>query len=164
MEKFDWTQFRKRVYINSDLISVYDAWTKSQELEKWILSSSIFRSESNHELKPSDNVHSNSTYCWSWFAQNHSETGIVIEANGIDVFSFSFAGKCIVHVNLKQENDQVLVELIQSNIPLDESSKQNIRIGCALGWTFYLTNLKSILEGGIDLRNKDTNLVGVVNN
>lgn len=28
-------------------------------------------------------------------------------------------------------------------------------IGYKTGWTFYLANLKSILEGGIDLRNRN---------
>lgn len=31
------------------------------------------------------------------------------------------------------------------------------------GWTFYLTNLKSILEGGFNLRNKNNKLGDVVN-
>jgi hypothetical protein len=36
-------------------------------------------------------------------------------------------------------------------------------VGCGEGWTFYLTNLKSILEGGVDLRNKEMKLKNVIN-
>jgi hypothetical protein len=36
-------------------------------------------------------------------------------------------------------------------------------VGCQLGWTFYLTNMKSIAEGGIDLRNRDIDFKNVVN-
>ena len=61
-------------------------------------------------------------------------------------------------------NNQTLVELTQVEIPLDKESKRNIRLGCAFGWTFYLLNLKSVIEGGLDLRNKDMELIGVVNN
>jgi len=56
-----------------------------------------------------------------------------------------------------------VVELWQENIPGDEDSKVNLHMGCTKGWTFYLTNLKSILEGGIDLRNKNISLKNVVN-
>jgi len=164
MENFNWSQFSKRVYINTDLKSVYDFWTKSEELEKWFLSKAIFISESGNEYKSTKNVNSNSIYKWSWFAQNHFEEGIVIYVNNTDNLEFTFAGTCKVEIRLSTINNQTLVELIQTQIPLDNSSKENIRLGCAFGWSFYLLNLKSILEGGIDLRNKDKSLVDVINN
>jgi hypothetical protein len=36
-------------------------------------------------------------------------------------------------------------------------------MGCLGGWTFYLANLKSYLEGGVDLRNKNLALNNMVN-
>jgi len=164
MKHFNWTQFTKRIQVKSDLATVYNAWTKSEELEKWFLSKATFYTEENTKVSPSTNVSAESTYEWHWFAQNHFEPGTVTQANGTDFLEFTFAGDCRVQVQLMQENEWVLVELTHKDIPLDENSKENIRLGCAFGWTFYLINLKSVLEGGIDLRNKDTELVGVVNN
>ena len=164
MKNFNWTEFTKRVVIKSELSLVYNAWTKPQELEKWFLSKAVFYDFNNVVLQASKNVESGANYEWSWFAQNHFETGKLIETNGVDFIKFTFAGACIVEVRLKPENNSILIELTQKEIPLDDDSKEGIRLGCAFGWAFYLTNLKSILEGGIDLRNKDTTLVGVVNN
>ena len=164
MKEFDWTQFSKRIFINTDLNSVYNAWTKSGELEKWFLSKATFQSIDGKEILPIENIDSESTYKWNWFAQNHFEEGTVNLANGVDYIEFTFAGNCKVQVRLSIEENQTLVELTQTEIPLDDSSKENIRLGCAFGWTFYLLNLKSVLEGGLDLRNKDTELIGVVNN
>lgn len=164
MKEFDWTQFSKRVFISTDLKSVYNAWTKSGELEKWFLSKAIFHSKDDKKILPSENFNPKSVYRWNWFAQNHFEKGTVNQANGIDYLEFTFAGNCEVQVRLSKEKNQTLVELTQAKIPLDDSSKKNIRLGCAFGWTFYLLNLKSVLEGGLDLRNKDTELIGVVNN
>lgn len=45
MDNFNWSQFSKRIFINTDLESVYNAWTKSEELEKWFLSKSLFYSK-----------------------------------------------------------------------------------------------------------------------
>jgi len=56
-----------------------------------------------------------------------------------------------------------MVELTQSQIPLDDHSRMSYYVGCTRGWTFYLANLKSILEGGIDLRNKNNKLLHVIN-
>ncbi|MBL4669815.1 MAG: SRPBCC domain-containing protein [Flavobacteriales bacterium] len=164
MKEFDWTQFSKRVFINAELKLVYNAWTKSEELEKWFLSNATFQTKEGTEILPSDNVNSESIYSWNWFAQNHFEKGIINQANGIDLIEFTFAGNCIVQVRLSKAKNKTLVELTQTEIPLDDSSKKNIRLGCAFGWTFYLLNLKSVLEGGLDLRNKDAELIGVINN
>ena len=57
-----------------------------------------------------------------------------------------------------------MVTLSQSNIPLDNKSKQNIRLGCESGWSFFMLNLKSVYEGGLDLRNKNDKLPGMLNN
>ena len=159
MENFNWTQFSKRIFINTDLKSAYNAWAKKEEIVKWFLSEAAFYGEGEEAEMVEGSV-----YKWSWFAQNHYEEGVIIQANGIDAVTFTFAGNCNVQVQLSKVKNQTLVELTQSEIPLDESSKENIRLGCAFGWTFYLLNLKSVLEGGLDLRNKDTTLIGVVNN
>lgn len=133
-------------------------------MEKWFLSKSEFYNKNGEKLDLNKNVVSDSKYSWTWFAQNHSEEGLVSNANGKDFLEFTFAGNCVVQVQLTASNGMTLVKLTQSNIPLDDNSKEGIRLRCAFGWAFYLTNLKSILEGGIDLRNKDTQLKGVVNN
>ena len=164
MEIFNWTEFTKRIIIKSELALVYNAWTRTEELEKWFLSKAVFTYPDNTIVPSLTNVISGSKYEWNWFAQNYFEQGKVLEANGSDFLEFSFADNCKVSVKLKKEKGYILVELTQSEIPLDDNSKENIRLGCAFGWTFYLINLKSILEGGIDLRNKDAELVGVVNN
>ena len=164
MKDFNWTQFSKRIFVNSDLETVYNSWTKSEELEKWFLSNASFYSKENKKILPTENSISDNVYKWSWFAQNHYEEGSVINANGIDCLEFTFAGNCKVLVELSKEKNQTLIKLTQTEIPLDDNSKENIRLGCAFGWTFYLLNLKSVLEGGIDLRNKDIELIDVVNN
>ncbi|WP_027420762.1 SRPBCC family protein [Crocinitomix catalasitica] len=164
MKNFDWTKFSKRIYLKSDLKTVYNVWTKSAELEKWFLSKAVFLTNDRKEILPTENVDAGCIYRWNWFAQNAFEEGKIIKANGTDSLTFTFAGTCSVEVQLTQVENQILVELVQSQIPSDDSSKENIRLGCAFGWSFYLLNLKSILEGGIDLRNKDTSLIGVVNN
>ena len=56
---------------------------------------------------------------------------------------------------------ETVVELTQSRIPEDEN--RGIYVDCSYGWTFYLANLKSVLEGGIDLRNKNVDIQNVVN-
>lgn len=164
MENFNWTEFTKRIAITSDLSTVYNAWTISHELEKWFLSKAVFYNAFNQKIPDNDNVRSGCRYEWNWYSQNHFETGKILAANGVDFFEFSFAGNCKVQVSMRNYKHYVLVELTQKEIPLDNRSKENIRLGCAFGWIFYLINLKSVLETENDLRNKEVDLLGLVNN
>lgn len=144
--------------------TVYDAWTKSGIVEQWFLSRCVYMNNEENPLSPDATVTEGSSYSWHWFAYEEGEQGNILAANGVDFFSFTFAGNSIVEVQLSETEGETLVSITQSEIPLDDESKKNIRLGCAFGWTFYLINLKSVLEGGIDLRNKNANIKAVVNN
>ena len=165
-EEINWECFEKRIIIHKNIKTVFNAWTTSNQLEKWFLKKSQFYSSNNTMEIPKDvNVKSKSNYSWNWFAQNHSETGTVLKVLKDQFIEFTFAGNCLVTVELSVvDENNTLVTLTQKNIPTDNVSKQNIRLGCAFGWTFYLLNLKSVLEGGIDLRNKNSDLKNVINN
>ena len=125
-----------------------------------LLNSFIAIAQENENKYQMGEIHGN----FQMDAQNYYEEGTIIRVNDRDSIEFTFAGNCTVQVKLSEQNDQTLIELTQSEIPLDDNSKRNIRLGCAFGWTFYLINLKSVLEGGLDLRNKNSDLVDLVNN
>jgi hypothetical protein len=76
-------------------------------------------------------------------------------------FQFGKAGRCTVRIC--QEQGETLVELKQDQIPDDDLGRMTWHVGCKTGWTFYLANLKSLYEGGIDLRNKNMNLQEMMN-
>ena len=163
MKNFNWTEFTRKIAIKAKLSTLYDAWTKSAELEKWFLSKAVYVDQLNNPIDKNANAFKGFSYTWNWYLYDGTETAKVIEANGKDLLRFIFVG-CNVDVKLYQQGDSVIVELKQYNIPTDDESKKSIRLGCDSGWSFYLLNLKSIYEGGIDLRNKDAEFKGLVNN
>ena len=95
-------------------------------------------------------------YEWYWhgWGDDAVEKGEILEANGTDLIKFTFSGGSIVTISLYSRNDVSIVELTQENIPEESDPLKNLYIQCQTGWLFYMTNLKSILEGGVDLRNK----------
>lgn len=164
MQNFDWSQFTKRISVKADIAAVYNAWASAEEIEKWFLSAAVFYDTEGKEIPHNASIEKSGSYKWTWYAYDDSETGIILDANGKDMLAFTFAGNCRTVVKLTQLEQEVLVELTQSEIPGDDLSRRDIRLGCAFGWTFYLLNLKSVLEGGLDLRNKDRAITAVVNN
>jgi len=164
MDNFDWTQFTKRIAIKAPMQTLYNAWTQSAELEKWFLQTALFKTENGTNVPGNSSALAGMGYVWTWYLYPETEYGKVLLANGKDHFQFTFAGQCTVDVTLSEQFGHTVVELTQSNIPTDNKSKQDIRLGCSSGWSFYFVNLKSIYEGGLDLRSKDERLRPMVNN
>ncbi len=163
MKNFDWTAFTRKIAINASIEQIYNAWTIPEEIEKWFLSKAVFTDSDNQIADGNKNIHTGMSYAWNWFTYELTENGNITEANGNDFLQFTFAGNCLVDVKLTKFKSYTIVELTQKNIPSDDDSKLNIRLGCDTGWSFYLVNLKSVFEDGLDLRNKDSDLKAVLN-
>ena len=156
MENIDWSVFNKKIKINTTLENVYKHWTTPELLCIWFLKEAIY-TDTNGAIKPQEaQVNTNDLYTWKWHNYDGEEKGIVKEANGSDTIIFSFAGDTNVKVNLVEKDNQIHLELIQSNIPTDDANKFKVHCGCSNGWTFWLANLKAYLEHGILLHEKET--------
>ncbi len=164
MKNIDWTTFTTKIAIKAKLHNIYKAWTVASAIEKWFLSKAIFADTTEMPIDRNKPIEKGYTYAWNWYLFDATEQGKITNANGKDFVQFTFAGNCLVDINLSTQDDYVIVELTQKNIPTDDHSKREIRLGCHTGWSFFLVNLKSVYEGGLDLRNKDTRLKGMLNN
>jgi hypothetical protein len=117
-------------------------------------------------IRPRDSqVESGDKYRWLWhgYEDDTVEENRVISVNNWDQLSFYFTGGCVVTITVKQESNQTICELVQEMPMEDPGQQQFYFIECGNGWTFYLVNLKSILEGGPDLRNKNPAIKQVIN-
>ena len=109
-------------------------------------------------------IQAGDNYAWYWhgYPDTAFGKGTIIAANGADHFAFTFSLGCPVSIGLYRELDETIVELVESELPTDEEAKLRHYVGDLKGWTFYLTNLKSVLEGGLDLRNRRAELTNVI--
>lgn len=166
MEKnFDWSRFVVRINVNATADKLYNAWATRAGMEFWFLRLSEYKSPDG-KLKGNDElVKKGDKYKWLWhgWPDDTVEHGEVLEANDKDHFKFSFgkAGNCTVKIY--KEAGETIMELAQDCIPTDDTGKHYWHVGCKTGWTFYLANLKSLYEGGIDLRNKNDKLQQMLN-
>ena len=161
----NWTKFTKRIPVKAEISKVYKAWSSQRELEKWFLRKAEFTKPDGSLRNPDDEIQKGDYYGWWWHGYPDSvfEKKQIVETNSKDFLQFGFTLDCIVSVKLFTLEEETIVELTQDNIPLDDNPATNLHVGCGEGWTFYLANLKSYLEGGIDLRNKNERIQGVIN-
>jgi hypothetical protein len=165
MADYDWSRFVLRIPLNASVESVYRAWATPEGIEKWFLRKAEFYTSGNRLRTAHENIQKGDRYTWLWHGYDDDtvEHNDILEANGEDTLSFVFAGHCIVTITIGVIDSEVILQLTQENIPTGDEGKVNIHVGCMEGWTFYLANLKSILEGGKDLRNRNTKIGKVIN-
>jgi uncharacterized protein YndB with AHSA1/START domain len=162
---YDWSRFMVRININAPVDKLYKAWITREGIEYWFLRFSEFKKSDGTLRGNKEPVEKGDTYKWRWhgYPDSVTEQGTILEINGKDFFKFSFGKAGICSVTIKQEQGETIVEMLQENIPADEHGMQYYHVGCKNGWTFHFTNMKSIFEGGLDLRNKNEQLQEVIN-
>ncbi|OOQ60890.1 SRPBCC family protein [Mucilaginibacter pedocola] len=161
MEDNRWKQFKLCGDYNVDLRSLYMAWATPAGLEKWFLRKADFYTLPMRHRDGDEQIGKDDTYTWYWhgYDNNVTEKGVVLEANGKDLIKFTFTGKSVVTVAFSTRNGLTIIDLTQEDIPEETDPEKNLLVQCQIGWTFYLTNLKSVMEGGKDLRNKRVELM-----
>lgn len=162
---YDWSRFAVRININAAVQKLYDAWATRAGMEHWFLRVSEYKKPDGELRHANEHVEKGDTYKWLWhgWPDETVEYGMITDANEKDFIKFSFgkAGDC--SVNVFRDMSETFVELIQENIPTDDHGRYYWHLGCKTGWTFYMANMKSVFEGGIDLRNKNEMLKGLIN-
>lgn len=165
MAAYDWSRFKLRIPLDQAPSEVYRAWTTQDALENWFLREARFTTPEGSPRKPGERVQPGDRYQWRWhgYDDDVTETGTVLEMVENKKFCFVFGKAGNVVVSIEEMSGKTIIQLVQEGIPTDDESIKNFHLGCMQGWTFYLANLKSILSGGIDLRNKDVNMKEVFN-
>ena len=165
MAKYDWSRFSLKIVINVEPRKVYDFFATQKDFESWFLRKAVFTRADGTRREPASLIEPDDTYEWMWHGHPDEtvEVGKVTEANGKDMFQFIFGRAGLVTFQLTEVGGNTEMAITQEHIPTDEDGKVNYHIGCSTGWTFYLANIKSILEGGLDLRNKNMEIKGVIN-
>lgn len=160
MEDIRWKKFKLCGDYNVDLRSLYLAWATPGGLEQWFLRKADFFTVPQRLRTAEEQIAKEDTYLWHWHDYDNSvtEKGSVLEANGLDFIKFTFTGGSTVSVSFYTRNGLTIIELVQEDIPQESDPEKNLLVQCQIGWTFYLANLKSVMEGGKDLRNKRVDL------
>ncbi len=161
---FDWSRFAVRIDVRASKEAIYEAWTSQEMLELWFLRLAEFTAPNGTVRGRFEKIEKGDTYKWLWhgYPDNTAEYGTVLEADG-NIFRFSFGKAGICTISVSEIEGENVIELVQSEIPTDDKSKHQFHVGCQVGWTFYFANLKSMLEGGLDLRNRNEKLRSMIN-
>lgn len=157
--QYDWTKFKKQIFIRANPTSVFNAWTKPNEITKWFINRAEYVSPEGEIRNVDKTVQAGDQYHWLWH-QDLEMRGEILKVEDQRLLEFTFGDKedgsdekIIVTVNVSQTEDgATLLELTQENMADTLEAHSNWHLSCNLGWSFFMTNLKALLEHGVDLR------------
>ena len=158
---YDWTRFRRVVYVAIPIDTAWLLWTTSVGLRAWWLAEAVYTRADGLARPEADPAATGDTWAWAWFERT-SVTGSVIEATPAKSFAFSFGAGVSVTVRLDEVLGRTRVDLQQSGMPDDDEGRL-VHLDTRAAWTFFLANYKSVSEGGADLRERDPRERDLVN-
>jgi uncharacterized protein YndB with AHSA1/START domain len=160
----DFSQFKLRVNVKASVEDVYKAWGTTAGLNSWFIGKMVFADEKGVVRPDNALVQAGDEYVCSFVTDPDKVIikGKVLKANEKNLFSFSFSKNCPVTISIYSEHGETIVELIESNVPNEEEVVVRQYVSDSKGWIFYLVNLKSVLEGGLDLRNRNGEIKNVI--
>ena len=151
MDPEEWKQFVQIIYVEAPMGTVYASLTTAKGMAGWASMEAALTAADGTEVAPGEPAVQGTKFQLIWHT-GHGEKGEFLEANGSDRLRYTFGEGIEVTFTLEEVDDgSVKVKLVQTQ---DRSDEENLKIllGFKEGWGFYLTNLKSVLEGGLDLR------------
>jgi len=154
----DGSRLTARIHVKASPPRVFEAWATAGGLARWLVGSAAFCPPGEPAPRADGTARAGDTFSWVWRAGGRAAEGTLTEAAWPErlCFRFAAAGRC--EVALRAEADGTMVELLHRGIPDAET-----HAACCGAWAFRLTNLKSVLEGGADLRETDASRGAVVN-
>ena len=164
LEDYEWTQFKQKEYIKAPLKDVFLKWTTPNGITGWFIKDAKYESPDGKTRAGNDVVTPNDKYTWQFYS------GLVMNGKVLEVvpnssFKFTFGKKepdsdenVVVNVSFSEKDRITEIQITQRNIADNEYGRANFNLSCMVGWSYFMTNLRSIFESGFDYREKDEKL------
>ena len=153
VEKYSWAQFNISYYYPAPIEVVFSKWATCSGLESFFIQKISLSALNGERRLPNQIFQASDNYEWTW-RHGFSLKGKIIEVEKNKFLAFSF-GNMKISIYFKSRGAKTLVHLVQNQINEDEAGKVMGHLNCRSCWVFFMTNLKSILLNGTDLRDDE---------
>ncbi len=158
---FNMNSFRHSIYLDKPVEEVYKYIGTGNGLTKWFIGNSVY-SAGGKKRGDSEYVMKGDEFNWNWLEKDFSVSGKVLDAEVNKMFKFTFGSIFIVTISVKAGSGRTLFTLEQEYAANTEKN-DFAHINCCVCWAFFVTNLKSVIESGCDLRETQADMEELVN-
>ncbi|MGI9584976.1 MAG: SRPBCC family protein [Acidimicrobiia bacterium] len=153
MSGFDWSQFYVHMYYLAPLDQVFSRFATSAGMESFFVRRARFTSADGTERAADEFYCPGDTYDFE-YVHDFSHGGTILDFEESSLVSFSF-GECGVAIRFREVDGATEVALHQTDCPLEDPQRAWMHMNCRSCWIYFMTNLRSILAGGPDVRDFD---------
>jgi uncharacterized protein YndB with AHSA1/START domain len=165
LENYQWTSFKVQEYFKTTKEEVFQKWTSSNQIIQWFLKEAIFFTSNKEERSHNEKIEKGDNYIWK-FHSGIEMSGKILDIVENSLLKFTFGKKMpdsdenvVVTVAFHDDADNFSrIEIFQENIADNEYGYVTYNLSCILGWSYFLTNLRSVFESGCDLREQNQQL------
>ena len=153
MTGYDWTQFHVHMYYLAPLDEVFRRWSTPAGLESFYIAAATFTDTDGRERAPDEAMRAGDTYHFD-YAHDYGHGGDVLEVIDSELIRFTF-GVCEVAVRFREIDGATEVDLHQTGCPTEDPERAWMHLNCRSCWIYFMTNLRSVLATGHDIRDHD---------
>jgi uncharacterized protein YndB with AHSA1/START domain len=151
-ENNDWTTFDLYVAIDAEPSVILSAWSTINGMESFFVQMMRITGPDGAELGPDARAQPGDKYVWRWH-NGRRIVGEYLQAETRNEVRFTFGDSRVSVMALPYKTGSLL-RLRQYDIPDTEEARMHIYGNCRAAWVYFLTVLKTLLEHGIDGRDK----------
>ncbi len=161
-ENFNKKKFSHGILLKASQDKVFEYVSTGSGLSKWFIGSADYFYNDKSIRLGEDHARKGDSFLWKWLNKDLELKGIITDSDGKSEFGFTFGPSFFVKIKLTESGERTKLVLTQSY--QDSSSENEFGfINCCVCWVFFLTNLKSVAEHGIDLRETEADIEMLVN-
>ncbi len=150
MKEYDWSQFHVRMYYLAPLADVFRRFSTAEGLQSFFIHKATHTAADGTPRKPDDHVQTGDQYDWVYVHDfGHGGTFERVERDRLIRFTF---GSMKVDVRFKDLREATEVDLHQTGCATEDPARAWQHVNCRSCWIYFMTNLRSVLAGGPDLR------------
>lgn len=150
MNSYDWSQFHVRMYYLAPLTQVFRYFSTAEGLESFFIYKAVHTSRDGTLRRPAEQIQTGDTYHWTYVHDYaHGGEFLLVETHRLVRFTF---GSMLVDLHFRDMHGVTEVDLHQTNCATVDPERAWQHVNCRSCWIYFMTNLRSIIAGGPDLR------------
>lgn len=153
MTEYDWTQFKVHMYYLAPLEDVFRRFATPAGMESFYIERATVTGPDGTTRGPDDLYQTGDRYHFD-YVHDYAHDGEILEVVPEEVLRFTF-GVCEVAIGFQAVDGATEVALHQTGCPTEDPERAWMHLNCRSCWIYFMTNLRSILAGGPDVRDYD---------
>ncbi len=150
MAGYDWTQFHVHMYYLAPIDEVYRRFATGTGMESFYVKRATFTAKDGSVRQPNEAFAAGDRYHFD-YVHDYSHGGEILAVEDQQLVSFTF-GSCEVTIRFRQVEGATEVDLHQTGCPTEDPKQAWMHLNCRSCWIYFMTNLRSVLGGGPDVR------------